>query len=120
MHTSRLIAESDQDIPHGKTVFTTGDGNQDILLRREHALLLDGPLDLALTDHSETPAAECGVVLAELDLRLTTTAFALHESAPRAASAAGDDVADFNRVVGFHELLIGNQFVSTDHHDGSG
>ena len=91
-----------------------------VLLRREHVLLLDGALHLALEEHDEAAAAEGGVVMAELNLGLATTAFALHGYAPPPASAAGDDVADFDRVVGFDELLIGDQFVPANHHDRSG
>jgi hypothetical protein len=46
----------------------------------EHPFLLDRSLDLTPKEEDETGTAEGGIVMAELDLRLLATTFALHHA----------------------------------------
>jgi hypothetical protein len=48
----------------------------------EHPLFLDRSLYLTLEEEDEATAAECSVVMADLNLCLLATTFAFHHSAP--------------------------------------
>src|SRR5262249_50397053 len=78
----RAVAERDQHVPQRQAVLAARHRDQHRFVGIEHALLGDGPLDLALEVEDEAGTTEAGVVLAQLDLGGRFAAGGLYRSAP--------------------------------------
>ncbi len=73
-----MVAQVQKDIPQGEAVFATRDGYQNLVLRAEHLVLLDGSLDLLREPLQVALLTESQPVVTHVDDGHLATFFALH------------------------------------------
>jgi hypothetical protein len=75
-----VVAQIQEDIPQGKAIFAARDGHQDLVLRTEHLVFLDGSLDLLWEPLQVALLAEGQSVVAHVDNGHLAAFFALHRN----------------------------------------